>query len=213
MDDDQLLRFKKPLRFLSVDFETEGLSPRFSKPWQVGWTLTENGKILESKQYHLQIPGLKVGADAARITHFNLSDHNRLARPPEEVYEEISKLWFDESIFLVLQNFYYDFNMMKNLERIIGIDRWYNLNHRVYDTIALSKAYKLGLTPPKDRKDYIKWQFSMLNFKQKGLKTSLGLMCREFNIEFDEGNAHESRYDTIKTAELFQKLIWAVRVY
>jgi len=212
MDDENLLRYRK-IRFLTADCETEGLNAFYHRPWQIAWSITEGGKIISCKQYHLRIPNLNVGKDAARITKFDLEYHNRVARDPKEVYDELAVDWFDERNFIVLQNYYFDLNKIKVLERLLGINKYYNFNKRVYDAIALSKAFRLQINPPENREDYVKWQFSMLNFKQKGLKTSLGTMAKEFGIEWDDFKSHEARYDVIKTSELFQKLIWAVRVY
>lgn len=213
MNDDQLLRFNKDFRYISMDTETEGLNAFYHRPWQIAWSITKGGKIISCKQYHLRIPNLNVGKDATRITKFDLEYHNRVARDPREVYEEFALDWFDERNAIVLQNYYFDLNKIKVLERLLGINKYYNFNRRVYDIIPLSKAFRLGLNPPADRDEYVKWQFSMLNFKQKGLKTSLGVMAKEFGIEFNEFDAHQARYDCIKTSEVFQKLIWAVRVY
>lgn len=213
MDDEKLLRFRKGFRFLSMDTETEGLNPFFHRPWQIAWTITENNRIISSKQYHLKIPNLSVSEGAARVTKFDLQAHNRIARDPKEVYEEFAVDWFDERNFIVLQNYYFDLNKIKVLERLLGINKYYNFNKRVYDTIALSKAFRLNINPPEDRAEYVKWQFSMLNFKQKGLKTSLGTMAKEFGIEWDDTKSHAALYDATKTSELFRKLIWAVRVY
>jgi DNA polymerase III epsilon subunit-like protein len=213
MNDDKLLRYNKNFRYLSLDTETAGLNAFYHEPWQIAWSITEGGKIISCKQYHLRIPNLKVSPDAARITKFDLEYHNRVARDPKEVYDELAADWFDERNFIVLQNYYFDLNKIKVLERLLGINKYYNFNKRVYDAIALSKAFRLQINPPENREDYVKWQFSMLNFKQKGLKTSLGTMAKEFGIEWDDFKSHEARYDVIKTSELFQKLIWAVRVY
>ena len=45
-----LLRFKKDLKYIVFDFETEGLNLRYSRPWQLGFVVVEAGKI--TKEYN-----------------------------------------------------------------------------------------------------------------------------------------------------------------
>lgn len=213
MNENNLLRHKKDFRYISLDTETENLNPVFNRPWQIGWCITEGGQIISKHEYHIRISDLNVSPDAARVTKFNMAEHLKKAQDPRKVYELFLNDFDDPRNQIVAQNFYFDWNIILNLAKYIGVQNKSIVNNRLYDTIALSKAYRLGKSPPDVREEYVNWQFSMLNLRKKGLKTSLGLMCREFGIDFSDEFSHSALYDATKTSELFQKLIMTVKVY
>ena len=213
MNDEKLLRYKKPLRYISLDGESENLNPVFNRPWQLAWIVVEDGKIISKNDHHIDIKDLKVGDGAARVTHFDLRYHNSVAKSAQEVYDKLCIDLFDEKNIVLGHNFYFDFNLIKNLESYLGIKKWWNINQRVRDKMVLSKAYKLNINPPEDPKEYVNWQFNLINHKQKGLKSSLGLMLNEFKIDHNPETLHNAIEDVTMTHHLFQKLIWAVKVY
>ena len=44
------------------------------------------------------------------------------------------------------------------------------------------------------------WQYKLINFRKRGLKSGQGAMLKEFNIDFDEKKLHDALYDIdIKT--------------
>jgi hypothetical protein len=64
---------------------------------------------------------------------------------------------------------------------------------RCYDINALFKGYKLNKKPDND--NLLAYQLSLNTFKQKGLKSSVGFVAKEFGIEFDETRMHDGAYD------------------
>ena len=55
-----LLRFKTNQKYIVFDFETEGLNLRYSKPWQLGFIVAQNKKIIERHDIHIDFEDLNV---------------------------------------------------------------------------------------------------------------------------------------------------------
>ena len=79
------------------------------------------------------------------------------------------------------------------------------------DTNCLAKAFKEGIKF--DKKDsFLSWQLRLDNHIRKGLKTNMGAMLREFDVDFDKDKLHDSMYDIQMNLEIFRKLLWKVDI-
>ena len=80
-----LLRFDKNQKYISLDFETEGLNLLYSRPWQVGFVLAQGNNILEKYNYFIKWDNIQLSAGAAFITNFNINEYNKVAQNPKEI--------------------------------------------------------------------------------------------------------------------------------
>lgn len=209
MHDSNFLRFQK-LNFITFDTETEGLNLVYCRPWQLGYRLVKDNQTIKDVSKFIWWEDLNISERAAEMTHFNHNFYEENAEDAEVVYEELMGLIRDESNLIVGQNVYFDIAMLKSWARALNKKFDFNFNHRVIDLVALSKARKLEIKPPLDKKDYPAWQFKMLNYVKKGFKTNLELTAKELGVDFDSSKAHEALYDAQKTAEVFQQMLYKI---
>ena len=68
---ENLLRFNKNRRYISLDSETEGLNLFYSRPQQLSWIIYENGKVIQENNRYLWWEDFNISKEAAAITRFN----------------------------------------------------------------------------------------------------------------------------------------------
>lgn len=198
----------KKNKFCIFDTETESLNLVLSRPYELAYSIMENGEITESHQRFIWWDNLKMSADAARITRFNYDSYKEKAEDPYLVYEDFNKLLSDENIFFVSQNgLKFDTYMIKSWFEEIGkwngYGSWVN---RMVDINPIFKAYQKKVQFPDE--ELLLNQYAWANMHEKGLKSNLTFMCKSFNIEVDETKTHEGLYDIYLTGECLKQLIY-----
>lgn len=213
-----LLRFKKDQQVLIFDYETTSLnlvSSTIQMPWQIGWMLMQNKTLLAQHEDWILWPNLvetmqTFGKGAAIVTGWTEWMYTQKAQPPEPIFERFEKALYDPDVISVGANSWNFDIYIHNLYRKL-LDRkpdWSYCSRHV-DIQTLAKAAHLGITPPPIGTDeWIFFNIKMSNFHEKGLKTNLAHMCREFDVEYDADRHHrEALYDVELTKEIFYKQI------
>ena len=205
-----LLRFQKDKPVFVYDLETESLNLRSRNlPWQIAGAVMLNGKIEERFEHHIWWPQLKVGKDAARITRFDYQSYRSKAKDPEEVWDFYKKYFTKDYIISGHNILGFDVYITRNwLEKIGKFPGWNWIDNCV-DTNCLAKAYMMDIGA---EKPLIDWQYKLTSFRKRGVRTSLGAMCKHFDIEYDKDKAHDALYDIGVNCKLYNKLIWALNV-
>ena len=205
-----LLKQNLNQKFVVFDTETEGLSLTASRPWQLSWIVCQGDKILESHDEFVLYPDLNVSPEAARITGFNHADYLSKAKTPLEVWQRFAPYLYDTNNLLVGQNILnYDIYILNTMMNTIGIKNDWSFLSRCVDTRALSTAMFKGIQPSGD---LLPWQMKLMNFYEKGLKTSQGFMLKHFAIDHDPSKLHNALYDITMNYKIFRKLIMEVNV-
>lgn len=216
MLDTELIRFRinNNFKYIVVDTETEGLSPFYSRPWQIAWIVVENGNIIKECNYFVKWDNLNVSPKAQQVTRFNFDNYLKIAKDPSEALSDLFSYLNNNDYYVVGQNLlFFDTYQINTACRVSNFPGNYDYVSRVYDTMALFKAYKLNIKFPEDKEDIIPWQYRLINFRQKGLRSGIKHVCPEFNIPYDESLAHDGLYDVIKTNEMFKQLIFKLNVH
>lgn len=205
-----LLKQNLNQKFVVFDTETEGLSLTASRPWQLSWIVCQGDKILESHDEFVLYPDLNVSPEAARITGFNHADYLSKAKAPLEVWRRFAPYLYDSNNLLVGQNILnYDIYILNTMMNTIGIKNDWSFLSRCVDTRALCTAMFKGIQPSGD---LLPWQMKLMNFYEKGLKTSQGFMLKHFAIDHDPSKLHNALYDITMNYKIFRKLIMEVNV-
>lgn len=205
-----LLRYRPDQRFMVADKESEGLHLQRHRPWEVAYLICDAKQVYERVVERIWWPDLAITAEAARITRFNYADYKATAKPADEVLARYEERLYDPSIIPVGHNFYFDGYMHNNWRRGVGKREDWSWLARMVDTHCLFKAMKKGWKP--DLSDYESWQWRAQNWREKGLKSNLGFVCRELGLDYDETQAHGALYDIERTREVLFKEIWSVEV-
>jgi DNA polymerase III epsilon subunit-like protein len=205
-----LLKQNLNQKFVVFDTETEGLSLTSSRPWQLSWIVCQGEKILESHDEFVLYSDLNVSDEAARITGFDKSSYLSKAKPPIDVWQKFAPYLYDSSNLLVGQNILnYDIYILNTMMGTIGIQNNWSFMNRCIDTRALSTAMFKGIQPSGD---LLPWQMKLMNFHEKGLKTSQAFMLKHFAIDHDPSKLHNALYDITMNYKIFRKLIMEVNV-
>ncbi len=206
-----LLRYREDQRFLIYDFETEGLSLYHSRPWQISYAICTLKKIESIVVRHLDWPDLKVSDGAARITRFDMRTHKSIAEDPSVVLADFDALIYDSQYHPTGHNILgFDVYVHQTWRRLCGKTVDWSYVPRSLDTNALTKAYKKQFKP--DLENLLAWQYKCMHFREKGLKSSLGSVAREFGLEYDERYAHDAAYDCRVNHGVLNKLIWSLEI-
>lgn len=197
---------KEPL--LLFDFETDGLNLHFSRPWQTSWLLIDKGKIESEKDRFPWFDDIKVSAEAARVNGFKPEVYKRKSSDKLKVLNEFEHDMKDR--WLVGHNIInFDIYMINSLRRSCGVKQGFEFMDRLIDTRALALAYQLGHTKI-DYENFTAWQYSMIASykKQKGLKSTLEFLLKEFSIPYDKDRLHDGLYDIQMNFEVLKKIVY-----
>ncbi len=199
-----LLRFSDR-KIVLFDFETQRLNLLHDNlPWQVAWCVTQRGRILSRHSYYLKWPGFVMSPDAARITRFN-PEWVRNGDDPEFVLDawESFAMASDEPLLAGHNVVGFDVPVWQLWRQELGRPVDWSPLSRTIDSHLLARAYKEGFKP--DRENLLAWQYKVSGAHRKGVKTSLGVMAKEFEIPVDESQQHDACYDlTLNTAVLWK---------
>jgi len=202
-----LLRFNKNQRYVVFDTETEGLNLVTSRPWQIAWLVAQGDKIISRTDRFIHWPSLNVSEGAARITGFSQKEYEKKSRPPNEVWEEFSQDLFDENNIIIGQNLLgFDVYMVDIWRKglLEPLDQEYI--SRIIDTKALATAIAKNI--PYTSGDFINWQYRLLHYRERGLKTSQAFLLKHYGIDHDPKRLHDALYDIEMNFKIFQKQLF-----
>lgn len=200
-----LLRFSDR-KIVIWDKETQRVNTlQDNLPFECAWVVTQRGRILSRHQYYLRWPDFRMSPDAARITRFNPAWVAN-GDDPEFVLEAWESYAMDESYLLAGHNVLtFDLPVWQLWRRACGRQPDWSPANRIIDSHLLARAYKEGWKP--DRENLLAWQYKVSGAHRKGVKTSLGLMAKEFEIPVDPNQQHGAMYDLELNAAVLWKLI------
>jgi DNA polymerase III alpha subunit (gram-positive type) len=213
----ELLRFQREQKYLTLDTETTGLNTVYSLPFQVSFSTYTQDNNLEFHDYFIHWDDLKMSAGAKAITKFDETSYHQKAQPAKEILDIVESYIFDPQYKIAAHNYIaYDSLILGAWRRALGMKPIYDYlyqPYKVYDTVAMSKMYKKGIKPDiSTSNNWLAHQYRVLDFVEKGLKTSLSTMTKELNIETDVTRLHTADYDIELNAKVFKKLIWQIEV-
>jgi DNA polymerase III epsilon subunit-like protein len=205
-----LLRQNINQKFVVFDTETEGLSLTDSRPWQLSWIVCKGDQVLEEHDEFVFYDDLNVSEDAATITGFDKNKYLSKAKPPLEVWKRFAEYAYDTNNILVGQNILgYDIYILNTMMRGIGIQNDWRFMNRMLDTRALATSLFKQIKPSGD---LLSWQMKLMNYREKGLKTSQAFLLKHFEIDHDPSKLHDALYDIQMNYKIFRKLIMQVDV-
>lgn len=210
---EDLLRFARDQQVLCFDVETTGLCTYSSKPWRIAWLVGDllSGHVKYKRDYYIRWDNLELSAGAQQVTGFNRDEYEREARPAEEVLDEFEEDLYNPEYQVVGHNLFYDAQIVSVWRRLLGRGPDWSWMDRFLCTHLLSKAYKLGMKPDRERR--LQWFYKMNAYrppKEMRVKTGLAVMTKELGIEM--GTHHQAMDDTMACYQILRKLIFLIEV-
>jgi DNA polymerase III epsilon subunit-like protein len=216
--DRHLLRFDKTSTFAFVDLETYNLCLNFiaNKPWQVGLMLVKGEDSFETHDILVKWPNPPIFNPIMVTQIFQCSVPTLLNRidsegkTPDEVFEKLYPI-LDKADYIVGHNILgFDLYLIKEWCKIKG-KPWRHWLKKAIDTNSLIKGVKLNI-PLKPTDDRIEYQYKMYHRIQKGLKSRLGMVGKEFGIEHDYLKLHDAIVDLDLNRKVWNRLKYQVEI-
>lgn len=203
------MKYSEDLKVLLFDFETFNLNlVKDNFAWQLSYLVCQGNKIIEKHDKFLfwENADKRISEDAARITRFNYDSYKSKAEDPRKVLEDFDKLLYNSEYYILFHNgLGFDSYIHNIMKKELGYETDYSYVDRSIDTKSLSMMYRLGLKSVDSEKLYEE-MLKFNNYVQKGIKTSLGVMCKEFDIFYDQTQSHSGDYDCEVNFQLWNKL-------
>lgn len=196
------------MNIVLFDFETESTNLNLARPWQFAYLEADvDCHMKKIEDLYIDIPDLNVSKDAARITGFNWETYHRVKRPASEVFDLIYNLFTNPENILVGHNILgFDVYIARTLARFLGKELPWDFLSRCVDTHCLARGLAYNSKPPRTQPEFLLWSYKMLHTHKRGTKTSLGHLCREYEIPFDSERLHDAQYDISVNLKLLSKI-------
>lgn len=210
---ESLLRYKKDQIYIGADLETCNLNLMTTNyPWQCSWILFTQKEILETHNYYINWGDkFKISKGAAIITHFDEDLVKKEGKDPHEIYLLFRKYLYNKDIIPVFHNGLCFDTLIENFWcNEVGENHNWDYLNRLYDTMQIAKAIKKSIKP--DLNNFLAFQYKMANFIEKGLKSNLSLLVKEYGINNETDNYHDALFDIKMMREIFLKQIWMIEV-
>jgi DNA polymerase III epsilon subunit-like protein len=214
--DGHLLRFNKNVTYGLIDLETYNLCLHFkqNRPWQVGLIEAKGEEIVNRFDLRTNwpdAPHLKIGREAAIVTRFNQEEHNRLARPAEEIFEVFWPVLKRVDYIIMHNGLRFDLYLLKGFAEYMGED-WDFILPKVIDTKAVAQGIKMGIPYNAKQEPFIEYQYKMANSFARGIKTRLELLGKEFGIEHNYDLLHDAIVDLELNLKVWNKLKFQIEI-
>lgn len=209
----QLLRYQKNQKYLVFDKETCHLNLAVDNyPWQCAWLVATQSQILERHNHYLNWGDrLRVSDGAARATGFDPSMIARHGEDPKAIYQKFKSYLNNPEYIIVGHNLLnFDIYVEKLWAYEVGEKHDWKYLDRLVDTNAVAKAIKKNVKPDMD--NFLAWQFRMIGYVEKGLKTNIGLLTKEYKLEIDESRLHKADYDIEKNMEIWNQQMREIEI-
>ena len=211
---ENLLRFKKNQNYLFFDFETccLNLGSLDNKPWQLGFIVINNGKIVKKKDYWIRWSDLKMSEAAAKMTGWTQVVYDKKAEDAKMILAEFEQYLYDESYINVGHNILgFDIYIHGIFRRCLGKNPDYSYIKRSIDTLCLAKAIKNEIKFSQND-NFFNWQYRLNNMIDRKSKKKLMDLCKDYDISIDESKLHDAMYDIEQNYEVFKKMLWEVNI-
>lgn len=211
--DEHLLRFDKEKTLVFIDCETLNLclNSCHNLPWQISMLKVKGDESVAEKDFYLKWDtNLKISEGAARITRYSQKTVDKKGVAPEEVFPTVED-WLDNCDYILGHNTLgFDVYLIKDYYKYMG-KSYTHLMPKFIDTNCVAKGVKMGLSyAPND--DLLAYQYKMYHKKQKGLKTNLTALGKEFEIGHDYDNLHNAIVDLKLNLKIWNKLKWQIEI-
>lgn len=208
-----LLRHDKEKEYCFIDTETCNLCLHecHNLPWQISILSVKAGKIIDTYDFLIKWPkGINVSKEAAIITHYNPKLVEEKGVSPQTALEILDYKLNASDIIAGHNILGFDAYMIQAFYRENG-KKPFNIIPKALDTFPIAKAIKLNIGYSRNE-DFAAWQYRLYHYRAKGLKCSLGALGKEYEIEHQYENLHDSLSDLKLNTKLWDKLKFQIEI-
>ena len=195
-------------KLVFMDLETFNLNLNFysNRPWQVGMIRVVQNKIQDRFDEMVKWDcGLKISDEAARITRFDQKKFNKLANPESEIFPTVYE-WLDDCDYIVGHNILgFDMYLIREWCKIYN-KPYDHLFEKSVDTLAIGRGVRSEYYFKKEEEDFFDYQYRLLSYRSKGIRTSLSELGKYYNINHNYGTLHDAINDLELNLKVWNKL-------
>ena len=208
---ESLLRFDRKQKYLVFDTETEVLNLIDSRPWQVAWIVTQGDKVLEEHDVYVKWRDLNVSKDAARVTGFSKEDYERKAVKCSDAMKLFASYLYNPEYKIVGHNLLnFDVYIVNVWRKLLKLTSDYSFVDRIIDTRSIATAIAKNI--PVDQDNFLAWQYKMVNYVERGLRTSQATLLKRYDIPHDPKRLHDALYDITMNYKIFRKQLYEIEL-
>jgi|TARA_B100000959_G_scaffold149963_1_gene157305 DNA polymerase III epsilon subunit-like protein len=198
----------KNANLVFIDFETFNVNLNFfsNRPWQVAMLKVKKGQTADSFDEMIKWDcDLSISEEAKKITNFSQKKFDKTAKHESEVFDDVYN-WLDSCDYIVGHNILgFDMYLMRG---------WCKIHNKPYnhffeksiDTLSIARGLKSGHYFKEQESPFFQYQYKMLNFRKKGMRTSLGELGKYYSIEHDSSKLHDALNDLYLNLGVWKKL-------
>jgi len=211
-------------KFCFIDLETYNLCLSFevNRPWQTSMFITQRNDTIEKiDRLTKWNVGLEMGKEAAIITRYDkynsrweMSMREALEKHGEDESETFKCIdeKLNECDYIVAHNgIGFDFQLLKE---------WYRIHNKSFDkfipklidTNCIARAVLSETKFHEEREDLFAFQMKIYHKRMRGIKSSLGVLGKNFEIEHDYDTLHDAYSDLDLNVKVWNKLKWMINV-
>ena len=207
--DGHLIRFSKTVKLCFIDIESYNLCLNlgYNCAWQVAMINVVGDKIVGEHDIYVKWPKkdfLTIKDEIARLNHYNENKIDEKGILPNRAAALIHQNLIDADYVVAHNGLNFDLYLLRGMFRHAGLD-WHFIADKLIDTRAIAQGIKVG-QPYDGKGNFLAYQYCMINKRVKGVKTSLQLLAKENDIEFDPAKLHDALYDLRVNVDLWHKL-------
>lgn len=176
--------------YLVFDVESGGIRVFEDRVVQFfGATADKDGNLIDTWEIFIN-PGVEIAQEAIDVHGFSNEFLKENGKPPHVAFEEIRELFLrHRHLKIVAFNMNYDLSIldaeMKRHNTSVTFGKWFAENAKLIDGLVIDRH--------KDK-------------YRKG-KRNLETQAKHYGVEFDSSEAHDARYDVLKTAQVTVKIL------
>ena len=172
---------------------------------------TKGDKVVSTKDYYVKWDRpIKVSKEAARITKFNQKKYDASSVKYDEIFPTIFD-WLEGADYILGHNLLgFDIYLIKDYYQKMG-KPYKHLMSKIIDTLALARGIKSG-DSYKNGVDLLEYQYRMINFRQRVMKTNLAQLGKDFSIDHDYDSLHNALVDLELNLKVWNKIKWQVEI-
>jgi DNA polymerase III epsilon subunit-like protein len=212
--DEDLLRYDKDKEIVFIDCETFNLclNEFHNLPWQIAMIKYKGNRIVKSWDIYIKWDTeLKISKEAAEITKFNRRTYESKAIDSLQAFKTISDQ-LDNCDYIAGHNLLgFDIYLLKSYYRAMGRD-YKHLVDKTIDTNYLARGMKYGIPYKRNEITLAEYQYKILHKIQKGVRTNLKALGKEYNIEYNYDGLHDALVDLELNIKIWDKLKWSVEI-
>lgn len=202
------------MNIIDFDFETEGLNLGLTRPWQLAYVETSQGKIIEEQDLYIDIHDLNINPQAAAVTGFSWDVYNKRKRPADEVVKIIEeKMIYSDNILVAHNGLGFDVYVMANLFTYVGKKLVFkDFIYRVIDTLCIARGKFHGIEVPDDPRERLEMMYKMLSRIDRSFKGKLSDIAKDYGIDFDPTKLHDAIYDVRLLDKVYQRISYGTNL-